>query len=96
VVPAGDASGARDAGDTRALLVRPVRRVFVVSSEERDAQRRHRAHQRERAEAEGAKVLRQGGRRWYPTAERAATKVEAILERHHLRELYYQSRLRRS
>lgn len=74
--------------DGRAARSVPVRRLFVVSSEERDAQRRNRARQRDRAEAEVAKVLRQVGSRWYPTAERAAAKVEAILERRHLRDLY--------
>lgn len=65
-----------------------VRRLFVVSSEERAACRRNRARQRERAEAEIAGVLRRVGSRWYPTVERAAAKIEAILERRHLRELY--------
>jgi len=41
-----------------------------------------------RAETEVAKVLRQVGSRWYPTPERAAAKVEAILARRHLRDLY--------
>jgi hypothetical protein len=67
---------------------RRVRRLFVVSSEERAACRRNRARQRERAEAEIAGVVRRVGSRWYPTAERAAAKIEAILERRHLRELY--------
>ncbi len=65
-----------------------VRRLFVVSSEERAACRRNRARQRARAEAEIAGVLGRVGSRWYPTAERAAAKIEAILERRHLRELY--------
>jgi hypothetical protein len=65
-----------------------VRRLFVVSSEERAACRRNRARQRARAEAEIAGVLGRVGTRWYPTAERAAAKIEAILERRHLRELY--------
>lgn len=65
-----------------------VRRVFVLSSEERAACRRNRARQRERAEAEIARVCRQVGTRWYPTAERAEAKIEAILERRHRRELY--------
>jgi transposase len=65
-----------------------VRRVFVISSEERAACRRNRARQRERAEAEIARVCRQVGTRWYPTAERAQAKIETILERRHLRELY--------
>jgi transposase len=79
VVPAGDG------GDARSVA---VRRVVVVSSEERAAQRRNRERQRERAEAEVAKVLRQVGSRWYPTPERAAAAAEAILERRHLRDLY--------
>ncbi len=74
-----------DQGGERAVA---LRRLFVVNSEERDARRRHRARQRERAEAEVARVLRQVGSRWYPTPERAAAKVEAILERRHLRDLY--------
>jgi transposase len=65
-----------------------VRRLFVISSEERAACRRNRARQRERAEAEIARVCGQVGTRWYPTAERAQAKIEAILERRHLRELY--------
>jgi len=66
----------------------PLRRLFVVSSEERAACRRNRARQCERAEAEIARVLARVGSRWYPTAERARAKIEAILERRHLRELY--------
>lgn len=67
---------------------RRVRRLFVISSEERAACRRHRDHQRARAEAEIARVLARVGTRWYPTAERAQAKIEAILDRRHLRELY--------
>lgn len=67
---------------------RSVRQLFVVSSEERAACRRNRARQRERAEAEILGVLGRVGSRWYPTAERAAAKIEAILEHHHLRDLY--------
>lgn len=67
---------------------RGVRRLFVLSSEERAACRRNRARQRERAEAEIGRVVERLGSRWYPTAERGAAKVEAILERRHLRELY--------
>ncbi len=63
----------------------PLRRLFVVSSEERAACRRNRARQRERAEAEIGRVVARGGSRWYPTAERAQAKIEAILERRHLR-----------
>jgi transposase len=75
---------------TRAGEVRchTVRRLFVVSSEERDAARRNRARQRERAEAEIARVIGGIGRRWYPTAERARAKIEAILDRRHLSDLY--------
>jgi hypothetical protein len=65
-----------------------VRRLFVISSEERAACRRNRTRQRERAEAEIARVCRQVGTRWYPTGERAQAKIEAILERRHLRALY--------
>jgi len=65
-----------------------LRRLFVVSSEERAACQRNRSRQRERAEAEIARVVRQVGRRWYPTTERAQAKLDAILERRHLRELY--------
>ena len=65
-----------------------VRRLFVISSEERAACRRHREHQRARAEAEIARVLARVGTRWYPTAERAQAKIEAILDRRHLRDLY--------
>jgi transposase len=65
-----------------------VRRVFVISSEERAACRRNRDRQRERAEAEIARVCRQVGTRWYPTAERARAKLDTILERRHLRDLY--------
>jgi hypothetical protein len=77
-VPAGPA-GAQDYR---------VRRVFVVSSEERLACQRNRARQRERAEAEILGVLGRVGSRWYPTPARAAAKVEAILERRHLDGLY--------
>ena len=65
-----------------------VRRVFVLSSEERAACRRNRARQQERAETEIARVCRQGGTRWYPTVERAQAQIETILERRHLRDLY--------
>lgn len=65
-----------------------VRRVFVISSEERAACRRNRARQRERAEAEIARVCRQVGTRWYPTAERARAKIDTLLERRQLRDLY--------
>lgn len=65
-----------------------VRRLFVVSSEERDAARRNRARQRTRAEAEIARVERQVGSRRYPTAEQAQAKIEAVLDRRRLRELY--------
>jgi hypothetical protein len=68
--------------------VAPLRRLFVISSEERAACRRNRARQRERAEAEILAVLGRVGSRWYPTPERAAAKIEAILERRHLRDLY--------
>ncbi len=66
----------------------PLRRLFVLSSEERAACRRNRARQRERAEAEIMGVLGRVGSRWYPTAERAAGKIQAILQRHHLDGLY--------
>jgi hypothetical protein len=76
--------------DTPGRLQRQrVRRLFVISSEERAACRRHRDHQRARAEVEIAKVLARVGTRWYPTAERARAKIEAILERRHLRDLYH-------
>lgn len=67
---------------------RALRRLFVISSEERDACRRNRDRQRAKAEAEVARVRRQVGSRWYPTAERAAAKVELILEHRHLRDLF--------
>lgn len=65
-----------------------VRRVFVISSEEQGACRRNRAREQERAEAEIARVCREVGTRWYPTAERAQAKIATILERRHLRDLY--------
>jgi transposase len=65
-----------------------LRRLFVVSSEERAACRRNRARQRERAEAEIARVIKQIGSRWYPTVERAQAKLATILERRHLSGLY--------
>ena len=73
------------AGGTRGHT---VRRLFVVSSEERAARRRNRARQQQRAETEIAGIVGRVGSRWYPTAERAAAKIEAILERRHLRDLY--------
>ncbi len=60
----------------------------MLSSEERAACRRNRARQRERAEAEIAKIVARVGSRWYPTAERARARIEAILERRHLAGLY--------
>ena len=65
-----------------------VRRLFVISSEERDAARRNRARQRARAEAEIARVERQVGTRRYPTAEQAQAKIEALLDRRQVRDLY--------
>ena len=58
-----------------------LQRLFVLSSEEQAACRRNRARQRERAETEIAKIVARVGSRWYPTAERARAKIEAILER---------------
>jgi transposase len=74
-----------EAGRERPVL---LRRLFVVSSEERAACQRNRTRQQERAEAEIARVVRQVGSRWYPTTERAAAKIDTILQRRHLRELY--------
>lgn len=70
--------------------VRPhdLQQVFVLSSEEQAACRRNRARQRERAEAEIERVVGRVGSRWYPTAERARAKIEAILAQRHLVGLY--------
>lgn len=68
--------------------VHHLRRLFVVSSEERAACQRNRARQRERAEAEILGVLGRVGTRWYPTVERAIAKIEAILQHRHLTGLY--------
>lgn len=65
-----------------------LQRLFVLSSEERAARRRNRARQRERAEADIAKIVTRVGSRWHPTAERARAKIETILERRHLTDLY--------
>jgi transposase len=65
-----------------------LQQVFVVSSEERAACRRNRARQRERAEAEIGRIIGRVGSRWYPTAERARAKIEAILEQRHRTGLY--------
>jgi transposase len=65
-----------------------LQRLFVLSSEEQAACRRNRARQRERAETEIAKIVARVGSRWYPTAERARAKIEAILEQRHLTALY--------
>lgn len=78
-------AGPDGAGGTRA---HDVQRVFIVSSEERSACRRNRARQRERAETEIARIVGRVGSRWYPTAERAQAKIEAILEQRHLTGLY--------
>ena len=67
---------------------RRLRRLFVLSSEEQAACRRNRTRQRERAETEIAKIVARLGSRWYPTAERARAKIEAILDRRHLALLY--------
>ncbi len=66
----------------------PLQRVFILSSEERAACRRHRARQRERAEAEIGRIVGRVGSRWYPTAERARAKIETILAQRHLAGLY--------
>jgi transposase len=73
---------AADGGERR----QPLQRLF--SSEEQAACRRNRARQRERAETEIAKIVARVGSRWYPTAERARAKIEAILEQRHLTDLY--------
>lgn len=65
-----------------------LRRLFVISSEERAACRRNRARQRERAERELTRVSQQVGTRWYPTVERAQAKMATLLEQRHLAELY--------
>jgi Domain of unknown function (DUF4277)/Transposase DDE domain len=78
VVPAADGRERRH----------PLQRLFVLSSEEQAAGRRNRARQRDRAEAEIAKIVGRVGSRWYPTAEWARAKIEAILERRHLTDLY--------
>jgi hypothetical protein len=78
VVPDADGSERRQ----------PLQRLFVLSSEEQAACRRNRARQRDRAETEIAKIVGRVGSRWYPTAERARAKLEAILERRHLTDLY--------
>ena len=67
----------------------PLQRLFVLSSEEQAACRRNRARQRERAETEIAKIVARVGSRWYPTAERARAKIEAILDQRHLADLYH-------
>ena len=74
VVPAADGEARRQR----------LRRLFVLSSEEQAACRRNRARQPERAETEIAKIVAKVGSRWYPTAERARAKIEALLERRHL------------
>jgi hypothetical protein len=73
-----------DGGERRQRL----QRLFVLSSEEQAACRRNRARQRERAEAEIAKIVARVGSRWYPTTERARAKIETILEQRHLTSLY--------
>ena len=65
-----------------------LRRLVVISSEEQAACRRNRERQRARAEAEIARVMAQVGSRWYPTAERAQAKIEAILAQRQVRGLY--------
>jgi transposase len=65
-----------------------LQRLFVLSSEERAARRRNRARQRDRAEADIAKIVARVGSRWYPTADRARAKIETILEQRHLADLY--------
>lgn len=69
-----------------------LQRLFVLSSEEQAACRRNRARQRDRAEAEIAKIVGRVGSRWYPTAERARAKIETILDQRHLTDLYRVSR----
>lgn len=66
----------------------PLRRLFVLSSEERDACRRNRARQRERVEAEIARVSKQVGSHWYPTVARAQAKIETLLAQRQLSGLY--------
>jgi transposase len=73
-----------DGGERRQRL----QRLFVLSSEEQAACRRNRARQRERAEAEIAKLVARVGSRWYPTAERARAKIEVILAQRRLTDLY--------
>lgn len=47
-----------------------LRRLFIVSSEEKEACRQNRARQLAGAEEELARLARLAGSKWYPTAKR--------------------------
>lgn len=59
----------------------PIRRLFVISSEEQAACRKHRARQLTRAEEDLAKVQNGLGKRSYKTVEQVQKKVAVILDR---------------
>ena len=57
-----------------------LRRLFVISSEERAARRKNRSRQMQRAAAELEKLTRTAGSRYYPTPDKVLAKASQILK----------------
>lgn len=57
-----------------------ARKLFVISSEERDARRRNRERQMQKAALELEKLTRTAGSRFYPSAEKVLAKAAQILK----------------
>jgi len=65
-----------------------LRRLFIISSEEREACRRNRARQMARAEEELAKLERLAGSKWYPTAKEVEAKAAMIVAKRRVKKYY--------
>lgn len=66
--------------DRKQRTAYPLRRLFVISSEEQAACRKNRQRQMEKAEATLRKVQANLGTRWYDTPEKVRTKVTRALQ----------------
>ena len=65
-----------------------LRRLFIVSSEEKEACQKHRARQLARAEEELTKLERLAGSKWYPTAKEVEAKAAMILAKRRVKRYY--------
>lgn len=66
----------------------PLRRIFVISSEEQAACRKNRQRQMERAEAQFRKIQANLGTRWYDTPDKVRERVGRILRERRVTSLY--------